>query len=224
MDAGHRQAVVEGPDQAFVDLLGVAAEGEFFLGVGIVVGIAAGDLAQGGVTLHADEILEGLRKRPGGAAGRRSGKGLTVDFEQGLVRVLQLPHEDHADQDRVAGLVIDLDRLGVQVPGAETDAFDAQQRIDPVETCPRESPAVFSEEDKDFRLVGLQFDESLGAQDDGDHAECAEESEGSVLLRLDEEEHTQGHQAQDQEQSEKTVEDQTMVGDFFLVSHNTFLL
>jgi putative NIF3 family GTP cyclohydrolase 1 type 2 len=49
VDAGHRQAVVEGSDQAFVDLLGVATEGEFVLGIGIVIGIAAGDLAQGGV-------------------------------------------------------------------------------------------------------------------------------------------------------------------------------
>ncbi len=222
MDTGHRQAIVESPDQTLVDLFGIAAESKLFLGVGVVIGIAAGHLAQGGVALHADEILESVREGPGGAACRRTGKGLAVDFEQGLVCVLQLPYEDHADEDRIAGLVIDLDGLGIQVPGAEAYALDAQERVNPVKSCPREGSAVFSEENKDLRLIGLQLDESLGAQDDGDQAECTEQGVGTVLLGLDEAENAQRHQAQDQEQGDKTVKDQTVVGYFFLVFHNSF--
>ena len=88
-----------------VDLLLAGPEGQDLLVVVLerVVGVGAGEVADGRFALDDDVVL------------------VVVDFEGGVEGVFDLPDDDGGDLDRVAGLVVDLDPLAVEVPGPQRD-------------------------------------------------------------------------------------------------------
>ena len=69
---------------------------------------------------------------------------------------------------------------GVEVAGAEADAFLAQERVDPVKTCAAESAAVLSEEYQNLGLVGLKFYETIQANTEEQHPQCSDNREYAV--------------------------------------------
>ena len=163
----------------------VAPESELIGAVGIVVGVAPGNLAKRSIALYTDEVLESRRKLPGRDATlwRRTCKRLAVNLEESLVGVFQLPDEHHSYHDRITGLVIDLDRFRIKVAGTEADALLAHERIDPVETGAGERTTVFSEEYECLSLIRLQLDETVAAEAGDEQQDTAHSRKPRSLLR-----------------------------------------
>ena len=83
---------------------------------GRVVGIAAGDVTNGGFGLDRDELLE------------------VVDVEDGAGGVLDLPHDDRGDLDGVAVRVVDLRLAGLEVADPGRDPAAGVERVHPAQS------------------------------------------------------------------------------------------
>ena len=84
------------------DLVAAAAQRELVL-LAVIVGVEARDAANGGFALDLDVAL------------------VVFDVEDGLRRILDAPDHDGRDLDGVAALVVDLERLAVEVVRAQRE-------------------------------------------------------------------------------------------------------
>lgn len=176
LDAGHRQAFVERVFELVVDRLAIRAQRQFIvLNPVIVISIAAGDLTQRSVALHTHEIFEdvhaGRSRNPGLSGSRRS-----VDLEDRLIDIvaLDLPHQHQTDHNRIARLVVHLDRIDVQVAGADRNLLGRHKWIDPPVARFVEGALVFAEEDHDAGFVGFEQHEARHADQ---HAETPDRAD-----------------------------------------------
>lgn len=117
------------------DLLGVAAQREAALFVG-VVGVLDGDVPHGRLGLRLDEL------------------GEVLDLEHRAGRVLHPPHHDRRQLDGVAVRVVDLEDVRLVVADAGGDLLAAGQRVDPAQPLGPDRPPVAAEELYDPRLPG----------------------------------------------------------------------
>ena len=170
LQPSHDKPLVQFLLQLFVDFLATRTESQFAgLALIVVVGILPGHLAQGRIALYPHEILEGIHT-PGNrvahadghflaVGGRSRGRshGLRVYLEHRFIRVLQLPYQYQADEDRVAYFVVHLDRLNVEVAGAQRKFLLVKERIDPIETRLPKRALIVAEEHHGACLVRLQL-------------------------------------------------------------------
>ena len=123
------------------DLVGVIAQRESVRS-GVVVGVAIGDMPEGGLTLGIDEGNEVLH-----AVGGPSG-------------VLHLPHHDGGDLDGVAVRIVDLHGRGLLIADPHRDPSADGKEVDPAQAgLPHRSP-VAPEELDDAHLARLDGGET----------------------------------------------------------------
>ena len=235
LDAGHGEAFVQLLLQLVVDLLAAVAQGElvardirFLGGLYVVVGVLPGDLPQRGVALDADELLEceHPRRHVAAASSCNGCHCLRVYLKHCFVGVLETPHQHHAYQDGVAHLVVDLDGLGIEVPGAERECLGRHEGVDPVEARVAERALVLAEEHHHLCLIRLKHHVAEQHEESHDHQHYASHREdrvaalraGGVETECPAEEH-----GEVDEQAEETVEVNARVIEFF-VFHMTDVL
>jgi hypothetical protein len=136
--------------------------------VALVVGVAAGEVADGGLALRLDERLVGL------------------DVEERLRGVAHLPDDDGRDVDRVADEVVDLERLAVERVRAQRDLALGGERVRPPEAGAALGAAVGPEEDEDAGVVRADDEEAAEDEDERDEepeaGEDADDRRGDVAL------------------------------------------
>ncbi len=114
LHSGLVQADLQFLFQGLRDLIHPAAERDLVL-LAMVVGVGAGQVAQGGLALHAHVVL------------------IIIHIEDSLRRVLHFPHHDRPDLDGIAALVVDLEFLAVEIPRAQRN-FEARELL-PLRNC-----------------------------------------------------------------------------------------
>ena len=72
----------------------------------------------------------------------------------------QLPHEHETNHHRVAGLVVDLYRLHIEVSGTHGQLLGTEERVYPIESYLGESSLIFAEEKHHPSLVGFELHHS----------------------------------------------------------------
>ena len=138
-------------------------------------------MAHGGLALHRDVRL------------------VVVDVEDRLGGVLDAPHDDRGDLDRVAALVVDLELVAVEGAGPQRDlvaretprglrrrarptpetarlarrAGRCRRRVAPVEADLARGAAVVAEQDQHARLVGLEREVAVRGEDRQDERDDA---------------------------------------------------
>lgn len=100
-----------------------------------VVGVLDGDVPHGGLGLRGDELQE------------------VVDLEGGLRRVLDAPHDDGGQLDRVAVGVVDLEDGRLVVAYAGRDLGAGRQRVHPAQAVLADRAPVAAEELDDAGLA-----------------------------------------------------------------------
>jgi len=139
LDAGDGKAGGQASLELVVDLGGSGAQGDLGVVVlEVVVRIMPGQFAQGRLVLDADEMR------------------VVVHLEHGPEGVADAPDEHGADHDRVADLVVDLDRLAVEVAGPDGDLALAEEGVDPREAVALDRSLVLAQENHHGMDVGLQ--------------------------------------------------------------------
>ena len=153
-DADHGKAFVEFRLELFIYLSASAAQCQLLVAGAVlfVVGIAAGDLAQGGVALDCYKALGRLAVA-------------CVEVKTNTVGVFHAPYEHHADKNGVADLVVDLYGGDVEVVDAQRNLARCQEGIEPVESGARHRAAVFAEEKQYNRLIRFEHNEAAQADE-----------------------------------------------------------
>jgi hypothetical protein len=105
-------------------------------------------VADGGLALHANELLE------------------VVDVEGRLRRVVHAPHHHRADLDRVAALVVHLQRVDRMVARAHAHALAHVPGPRPAKAGLPLGAEIVAEEREDTRFVRLEREETRADEDD----------------------------------------------------------
>ena len=175
-DPGDRQPRIEFVLQPIVDLLAAGTQRHFVGRLVVIVGVLPGQTPQRRIALHADEILvSGHPRRQrlallhgDHAAFHRNrpdaGRFLAVDLEHRFISILHPPYQHEPDHHRIAGLVIHLDRLDVEVAGPVRHFFLRVERIHPPKTVVVQRPFVDPEKKHYARLVRLDHHKSRKTQ------------------------------------------------------------
>jgi hypothetical protein len=150
----------------------------------LVVVVARGDVAQGGLALHLHEVLE------------------VVDVEQRLRRVRDAPDHDGRDLHRVAALVVDLEGIDVVVACPHADGLAADPRPGPAQPRRALGADVVAEQGEHAALVRLEHEEAAGDEHDRD---ADRHGEGGRASAHEEKDHAPDEGEQDQ-QHENPVE------------------
>ena len=197
----------------------------------LVVGVAAGDLAERGVALYAHEGVKSLRRGVGrsgrvavnlsfgrNAEAARVGR---IHVEHGAVGVTHSPHEYHAYHDGIAHLVVDLDGRNVHVADAQRYFLARHEGVDPKIARAAESAAVLAEEYHHARLVGLLHVEAVEHHHDGDKTDrCGGDGQPEQIVGQhgEEEENDGRNQQKGDGEHDEAVQDLTGIREFFAIS------
>jgi hypothetical protein len=139
-----------------------------------------GQVADRGLGLHLDVVL------------------VVVDLEHRLRAVVDAPDHHGADLDRVAALVVDLQRRGVEVAAAQRDLALAVERVGPAQAFGAVGTGVLAEQQHDGRLARLQHVQA-GEQHGPQHDQA--DAQGHGQRRADRQHDKAQRRAGDQRQA-----------------------
>ena len=124
-DAGLRDALLQLVPQCERDLVHAAAQRKHVL-FGRVVRVRARQVPQSRLALHAHIVL------------------VVLDVEDRLRTVIHAPHHHRRDLNRIAALIVHLDRLHVEVAGTQRQLDLAEERVRPAPRRMRGRPRLHS--------------------------------------------------------------------------------
>ena len=125
-----------------------------------------------------------------------------VHVEERLGRVDDSPDDHGRDLDRVAGEVVDLEPLALEVPHPQRDAPLGEERVDPPQARLAHRAHVVAEELEDLRLVRADREQADQAEEAGDSTKHPQDDEQRTAHSRSGQEHQAAHDQSSQEQGQ----------------------
>ena len=193
----------------------------------IIVSIQSCHLTESSVTLHTHKIFKSIHSSGNGYA-HLSGSfiirhRLCIDFEHGLIRILQFPDKHQSYQNGVTNLIIHLDRFYIQITGTQRELFLIHKRIHPKETGFGKGTLVLSEEYHSPGFVRFLRKISGNHQNSCRKKEDQQQEQNNTSFKKDKAHHNQKRQyRQINKQGYKPINNHVIVLKFFCIHRTKF--
>ena len=167
MDSGPVETCTQLTLKDSVDLLGAGSQGQGLLVIVFerVVGIGASKVTHCGLALNNDVL------------------SIVVDIERGTGSVLDLPHDNGGNLDRITGLIVDFESVAVQVAGPKRDSLFCVEGVGPAEAVLFHRSLVCPEQDQDTRIVWVDDEKAQRKKDPhGEHDAHPDKASSAFFL------------------------------------------